>query len=147
MVNSTALPFQTAIISQSNLTPNPSVGQLGDYLTFFNGIVPAASMVVGEYFEIVSPSSTTWSTYGTLQAAGVFGGNGVSGATGSVYLCTSLPTAGTPGTIDPAPIQLTSPILTNVAFLGMTAGATLATVVGQVQAINAALLALGLTSY
>lgn len=145
MPNYTALPFTAQVTSISSLSPNPQVGQIGDYITFFAGSAyAAAGMQVGQYYQIVSPSTTTWSTYGTLQA--VPNGNGISGSTGAVYLCTSLPTAGTPGTVFPQQINLTSTILTNTGFYGLTAGATLASVVAQVQLINAALLALGLTN-
>lgn len=158
MVNTTALPFQTQVASVSPLSPNPQLGLVGDYITFFSGsAVAAASAVPNEYFTIVTPSTTTWSTYGTLQAAGVFGGNGISGATGAVYLCTSQLTAGAPGTIAPCPIGLTGSILTNTAFLGLTAGqigltagftsVSLNAPLAQLQAINSALLSLGLIAY
>ena len=158
MPNTTALPFQATVISVSSLSPNPQVGLVGDYITFFAGsAVAPLSLTVNEYFTIVTPGSTTWSSIGTLQAAGVFGGNGISGATGAVYLCTTLATAGTNGTVSPCPVGLTGSILTNTAFQGLTAGQTGYTagwtatsfnpIIAQVNAINSALLALGLVAY
>ena len=145
MTNYTSAPFTISVPTETAITPTPVVGVAGDYLTFFSGSsYAAASMVVNQYYQIVSPSTTTWSSYGTLQA--IPNGNGISGATGAVYLCTSLPTAGTPGTVFPLPLNLTGAIATNTAFFGLTAGATLVSVVAQVQAINALLLAYGLSN-
>ncbi len=150
-----SLPYVTTDLVSTVLAPNPSVGQASDQLNFFNGAaLAAANMVVGQYYTVVTNGNATWASYGTLQTTI---GNGLSQTPGAVYLCTSVPPTSVTGTVSALPIGLTSSILTNTAFLGLTAGQTGYTagwtavsfnaVIAQVAAINSALQALGLINY